>query len=44
VDLVAGSGAEFEDFAVGGADEGGDRCVVFVGDEAGRYARGLVWS
>ena len=34
VDLVAWSGAEFEDFALSGADKRGDRCSVFIGDKA----------
>jgi hypothetical protein len=34
VDLVAWSGAEFEDFALSGADKGGDTGGVFIGDKA----------
>jgi len=41
VDLVARSGAELEDLAVSGADEGGDTGVVFIGDEAPGWTREL---
>jgi hypothetical protein len=43
VDLVAWSGAEFEDFALSGADKGGDRGGVFIGDKAVSCARELVY-
>jgi hypothetical protein len=42
VDLVTWSGAEFEDFALSGADKGGDRGGVFIGDKAIGCARELV--
>ena len=42
VDLVAWSGAEFEDFALSGADKGGDRGGVFIGDKVVGCARELV--
>jgi hypothetical protein len=42
VDLVAWSGAKFEDFALSGADEGGDRGGVFIGNKAVGCARELV--
>ena len=42
VDLVAWSGAEFENFALSGADKGGDRGGVFVGNKAVGCARELV--
>ena len=42
MDLVAWSGAEFEDFALSGADKGGDRSSVFIGDKAVGCARELV--
>jgi hypothetical protein len=42
VDLVAWSGAEFEDFALSGADKGGDSGGVFIGDKAIGCARELV--
>ena len=42
VDLVAWSGAEFEDFALSGADKGGDRGGVFIGDKAVGCALELV--
>ena len=42
VDLVAWSGAEFEDFALSGADKGGDRGGVFIGDETAGCAPELV--
>ena len=41
MDLVARSGAELEDLAVSGADEGGDTGVVFIGDEAPGWTREL---
>jgi hypothetical protein len=34
VDLVAWSGAEFENFTLSGVDEGGDNGGTFIGDEA----------
>jgi hypothetical protein len=34
VDLVTWSGAEFKNFTLSGADEGGDRGGVFIGDKA----------
>jgi hypothetical protein len=42
VDLVAWSGPEFEDFALSGADKGGDRGGVFISDKAVGCARELV--
>ena len=42
LDLVAWSGAEFEDFALRGADKGGDTSGVFIGDKAVGCARDLV--
>jgi hypothetical protein len=42
VDLVACSGAEFKDFALSGADKGGNSGGVFIGDKAVGCARGLV--
>jgi hypothetical protein len=42
LDLVAWSGAEFEDFALSGADKGGDTGGVFIGDKAVGCARDLV--
>lgn len=33
VDLVAGSRAEFEDFALSSADKGGNNSGVFIGDK-----------
>jgi hypothetical protein len=42
VNLVAWSGAEFEDFALSEADKGGDRGGVFIGDKAVGCARELV--
>lgn len=33
LDLVAWTGTNLDDFAVGLSDEGGDDCGVFVGDE-----------
>ena len=42
MDLVAWSGAEFEDFALSGADKGGDRGGVFIGDKAVGCALELV--
>lgn len=42
VDLVAWSGAEFKDFALSGADKGGDRSSVFIGDKAVGCAQELV--
>jgi hypothetical protein len=42
VDLVAWSRPEFEDFALSGADKGGDRGGVFIGDKAVGCARELV--
>jgi hypothetical protein len=38
VDLVAWSGAEFENFALSRVDEGGDNGGVFIGDEAVGWA------
>jgi hypothetical protein len=43
VDLVAWSGAEFEDFALSGANKGWDRGGVFMGDKAVGYARKLLF-
>ena len=42
LDLVAWSGAEFEDFALSGADKGGDTGGVFKGDKTVGCARDLV--
>jgi len=42
LDLVAWSGAEFEDFAVSGADKGRDTGGVFKGDKAVSCPRNLV--
>jgi hypothetical protein len=42
VDLVAWSGAEFENFALSGANKGGDRSGVFIGDKAVGCAPNLV--
>jgi len=42
LDLVAWSGAEFEDCALGGAEKGGDAGGVFKGDKAVGCARDLV--
>lgn len=42
LDLVAWSRAEFENFALSGADKGGDSGGVFIGDKAGGCARELV--
>jgi hypothetical protein len=42
LDLVAWSGAEFEDFALSGADKGGDTGGVFICDKAIGCARDLV--
>jgi hypothetical protein len=42
LDLVAWSGAELEDFAVSGADKGGDTGGVFIGNKAVGCARELV--
>lgn len=42
VDLVAWSRAEFEDFALSGADKGGYRGVVFIGYKVVGCARELV--
>jgi hypothetical protein len=35
VDLVSWAGAQVDDYAFGGLDEGGDDCCVFEGDEVG---------
>ncbi len=44
LDLVARSGAQFEDFASSGADKGGNTGGVFKGDKAACCARELVCS
>lgn len=42
MDLVASTGAEFEDHAPSGAEEGRDTGGVFMGDKAGGCAPELV--
>jgi hypothetical protein len=42
LDLVAWSGAEFEDFALSRTNKGGDTGGVFIGDKAVGCARDLV--
>jgi hypothetical protein len=37
MDLVAWSRAEFENFSLSGADEGGDNGGIFIGDETASW-------